>query len=69
MTPTCGHGTLVTDGSCSTCNGLAALSTPAQASLRYGAIKDSGEREQFNTGAVRDTQEGKPRPDFVLEKS
>jgi len=31
------------------------------------AIKDSGAREDFPTGAVRDTQEGKPRPDLVLE--
>lgn len=34
---------------------------------RYNAVKDSGAREQFDTGAVRDTQEGKPQPDFVLE--
>jgi hypothetical protein len=34
---------------------------------QFDSVKDSGEREQFDTGAVRDTQEGKPRPDFVLE--
>ena len=28
-------------------------------------VKDSGEREQFNTGAVRDTREGKGRFDLI----
>ena len=32
----------------------------------YTDVKDSGVREQFATGAVRDTQVGKPRPDRVL---
>jgi hypothetical protein len=29
------------------------------------AMLDSGEREQFTTGAVRDTADGKPRPDLI----
>ena len=33
---------------------------------RYTSVKDSGAREQFATGAVRDTQDGKPRPDRAL---
>ena len=28
-------------------------------------VKDSGEREQHDTGAQRDTQTGKPRPDLM----
>jgi hypothetical protein len=28
-------------------------------------IKDSGQRQDFSTGAVRDTQTGKPRPDLI----
>lgn len=28
-------------------------------------LKDSGAREQFDTGAKRDTQESKPRPDLI----
>src|SRR5690348_13247448 len=28
-------------------------------------VKDSGERQSFDTGAVRDTQENKPRPDLI----
>lgn len=28
-------------------------------------IKDSGERRNFDTGAVRDTDDGKPRPDLI----
>lgn len=28
-------------------------------------LKDSGEREQFSTGAVRDTATDKPRPDLI----
>jgi len=32
----------------------------------YDHVKDSGTREQFPSGAVRDTQDGKPRPDRVL---
>ena len=30
-----------------------------------GQIKDSGERQEFDTGAVRDTQSGKPRYDLI----
>lgn len=32
----------------------------------YREVKDSGVREQFASGAVRDTQDGKQRPDRVL---
>ncbi len=28
-------------------------------------VKDSGSREQFSSGAVRDTEEGKPRYDLI----
>lgn len=28
-------------------------------------LKDSGQRESFDTGAVRDTQDDKPRPDLI----
>jgi hypothetical protein len=28
-------------------------------------VKDSGKREEFGTGAVRDTQDGKPRFDLI----
>lgn len=28
-------------------------------------VKDSGKREDFPSGAVRDTQDGKPRPDLI----
>jgi nucleoside 2-deoxyribosyltransferase len=30
-----------------------------------GQMKDSGERQKFTTGAVRDTATGKPRPDLI----
>jgi len=30
-----------------------------------GKMKDSGKRQPFITGAVRDTDEGKPRPDLI----
>ena len=33
--------------------------------VTYGTIKDSGERRQFETGAVRDIQEGKGRCDLM----
>lgn len=32
----------------------------------FKEVKDSGAREQFASGAVRDTQDGKPRPDRAL---
>lgn len=32
--------------------------------MKYG-MKDSGEREKFNTGAVRDVREGKGRFDLI----
>lgn len=32
---------------------------------KFDKVKDSGKREEFNTGARRDTQEGKPRFDLV----
>jgi hypothetical protein len=31
----------------------------------FNQLKDSGEREQFSTGAVRDTATDKPRPDLI----
>ena len=31
----------------------------------FDKLKDSGEREQFSTGAVRDTATDKPRPDLI----
>lgn len=34
-------------------------------SIMEFAIKDSGKREDFPTGAVRDTEEGKPRYDLI----
>lgn len=33
----------------------------------YTNVKDSGKRESFPTGAVRDTEEGKPRIDLFLK--
>jgi hypothetical protein len=33
----------------------------------YQEVKDSGKRESFGTGAVRDTEEGKPRIDLALK--
>lgn len=33
----------------------------------YTEVKDSGKRESFETGAVRDTEEGKPRIDLLLK--
>lgn len=33
----------------------------------YTEVKDSGKRESFGTGAVRDTEEGKPRLDLLLK--
>lgn len=34
---------------------------------KFKAVKDSGVRESFLTGAVRDTEEGKPRIDLLLK--
>lgn len=31
----------------------------------YDQVKDSGKRQEFNTGSVRDTQEGKGRFDLI----
>jgi hypothetical protein len=28
-------------------------------------MNDSGKRQQFSTGAVRDSNEGKPRPELI----
>jgi hypothetical protein len=39
---------------------LGLADTPA-----FVEMQDSGKREVFETGAVRDSQEGKPRPDLV----
>jgi hypothetical protein len=33
--------------------------------LSYHNVKDSGERQEFDTGSVRDTQEGKGRFDLI----
>lgn len=33
---------------------------------RFTQVKDSGARQEFETGMVRDTQEGKPRFDLLL---
>jgi hypothetical protein len=35
--------------------------------LLYKEVKDSGRRESFSTGAVRDTEEGKPRIDLLFK--
>jgi len=32
---------------------------------QFGQIKDSGKRQEFDTGAVRDTQDDKPRYDLI----
>jgi len=32
---------------------------------KYDEVKDSGERQEFDTGSVRDTAEGKPRYDLI----
>lgn len=47
------------------------MGDPAKtASLNEGYVtKDSGERQQFDTGAQRDTQTGKPRFDLVPSKA
>jgi hypothetical protein len=37
--------------------------------LHSYVTKDSGERENFDTGARRDTQEGKPRYDLIPPKA
>ena len=37
----------------------------ANKSVAVGMIQDSGKRETFETGAVRDTAEGKCRPDLI----
>ena len=34
-------------------------------SILEGKMQDSGERQQFNTGAVRDTAEGKGMPSLI----
>lgn len=34
-------------------------------SVEFTSVKDSGQRQSFDTGAVRDTQEGKPRYDLI----
>ena len=32
---------------------------------KYKKVKDSGKRQSFDTGSVRDTEEGKPRYDLI----
>ena len=41
--------------------------TPAEYDelMKYNEVKDSGERQEFATGSVRDTQEGKGRYDLI----
>ena len=38
---------------------------PETMPMRSADMKDSGERRQFSTGAVRDVVTGKPRPELV----
>lgn len=33
--------------------------------MKFDKVKDSGHREEYNTGARRDTQDGKPRYDLI----
>lgn len=33
--------------------------------MGFDSVKDSGKRQEFNTGSVRDTNEGKPRYDLI----
>ena len=33
--------------------------------MKEFAVKDSGERQEFESGMVRDTQDGKARPDLI----
>lgn len=33
--------------------------------MQFNNVKDSGERQEFNTGSKRDTQDGKGRPDLI----
>ncbi|KKK94181.1 hypothetical protein LCGC14_2685460, partial [marine sediment metagenome] len=33
--------------------------------MKFQRVKDSGKRQEFETGSVRDTQEGKGRYDLV----
>src|ERR1044071_2233252 len=51
-------------GKCSICQ------SDAEKSINPNTFvtKDSGERESFDTGAVRDTQDGKPRYDLIPPK-
>ena len=41
---------------------------PSQSESRsFSQVKDSGQREEFDTGSRRDTEEGKFRPDLIPE--
>lgn len=33
--------------------------------VEFDQVKDSGARQEFNTGSIRDTQDGKPRYDLI----
>ena len=33
--------------------------------MTFDSVKDSGERQEFDTGSRRDTQDGKPRIDLI----
>ena len=35
--------------------------------MDFKEVKDSGKRQEFTTGSVRDTQDGKPRYDLIPE--
>lgn len=53
-------------------NEIAELAARQRQALSFDAVKDSGERQEFETGARRDTQEGKPRfglvPPYPLKR-
>lgn len=62
------HKTLAPEGECHTCDALAAEieHSVGMKAMGFTEVKDSGARQSFDTGAVRDTQDGKPRIDAVL---
>ena len=50
---------------CSKCGGIATNYSLWASKITENNMEDSGKREQFTTGAVRDTAEGKSRPDLI----
>ncbi len=44
---------------------LATTSLAQQRGYMFNAVKDSGQRQTFDTGSVRDTADGKPRLDLI----